>query len=288
MNSFTANAPSTVTTLAAERHRISWGAVFAGIASGLVVQLILSILGLALGLSTVDPTSDGTPSASTLSLGAGIWWIVSGIVAAAIGGYLAGRLSGKSNRTTAGFHGLVSWASTTLVVTFLLSSALGSVVSGTVGAASGILGGAGHLVGGSVQTAAQTIAPSLSQMRDPLSGIEGQIKATTDGQDPAQLRDTAASAVKAALTGDAAEQQQAADRAAEALAKARGIPLDQAKTQVAQYRQQYQQAKAKAAEVAQATAHATSQAALGLVVSLLLGAVAAFFAGRAGAMRDLA
>lgn len=288
MNSLTANAPSTVTALAAERHRISWGAVFAGIASGLVVQLILSILGLALGLSTVDPTSDGTPSASTLSLGAGIWWIVSGIVAAAIGGYLAGRLSGKSNRTTAGFHGLVSWASTTLVITFLLSSALGSVVSGTVGAASGILGGAGHLVGGSVQTAAQTIAPSLSQMRDPLSSIEGQIKATTDGQDPAQLRDTAASAVKAALTGDAAEQQQAADRAAEALAKARGIPLDQAKAQVAQYRQQYQQAKAKAAEVAQATAHATSQAALGLVVSLLLGAVAAFFAGRAGAMRDLA
>lgn len=288
MNSLTANASLPVSALAAERHRMSWGAVFAGIASGLVVQLILSILGLALGLSTVDPTSDGTPSASTLSLGAGIWWIVSGIVAAGIGGYLAGRLSGKSNRTTAGFHGFVSWASTTLVVAFLLSSALGSVVSGTFGAASGILGGAGHLVGGSVQTAAQTIAPSLSQMRDPLSGIEGQIKATTDGQDPAQLRDAAASAVKTALTGDAAEQQQAADRAAEALAKARGIPLDQAKGQVAQYRQQYQQAKAKAAEVAQAAAHATSQAALGLVVSLLLGAVAAFFAGRAGAVRDLA
>lgn len=288
MNNLTANPPLTVTTLAAERHRISWGAVLAGLAFGLVVQLILSILGLALGLSTVDPTSDGTPSASALSLGAGIWWVVSGIVAAALGGYLAGRLSGKANRTTAGFHGLVSWAATTLVVVFLLSSALGSVVSGTFGAASGILGGAGHLVGGSVQTVAQTIAPSLPRMSDPLSGIEGQIKAATDGQDPAQLRDAAASAVTSALTGDAAEQRQAADRAAEALSKARGIPLDQAKAQVMQYRQQYEAAKAKAAEVAQATAHATSQAALGMVVSLLLGAVAAFFAGRAGVLHDLA
>ncbi|RYB07222.1 PhnA-like protein [Lichenibacterium ramalinae] len=275
-----------------ERHRISWGAVFAGVVAGLVVQLLLSILGLGIGLATVDPATSGTPSASSLSIGAAVWWIVSGIVASAAGGFLAGRLSGKPGRMTNGYHGLVAWAATTLVVVFLLSSAVGSVFSGAFGAVSGIVGGAGHLVGGTVQTAAQAVAPALPQIKDPLAGIEGQIKSATDVQDPAQLRDTAASAVRAALTGDAAQQQQASDKAAEALAKARGIPLDDAKAQVAQYRQQYQQAaaqaKAKATEIADATARTTSQASLAMVLALVLGAIAAAFGGRAGTMRDLA
>ena len=98
--------------------------------------------------------------------------------------------------------------------------------------------------------------------------------------------------MRAALTGDAAQQQQASDKAAEALAKARGIPLDDAKAQVAQYRQQYQQAaaqaKAKATEIADATARTTSQASLAMVLALVLGAIAAAFGGRAGTMRDLA
>lgn len=275
-----------------ERHRISWGAVIAGVVAGLVVQLLLSILGLGIGLATVDPASTGTPSAASLSIGAAVWWIVSGVVASAAGGFLAGRLSGKPGRMTSGYHGLVAWAATTLVVVFLLSSAVGSIFSGAFGAVSGIVGGASHLVGGTVQTAAQAVAPALPQIKDPLAGIEGQIKSAADGQDPAQLRDAAASAVRAALTGDAAQQQQASDKAAEALAKARGIPLDDAKAQVAQYRQQYQQAvtqaKAKATEVADAAARATSQAALAIVLAFVLGAIAAFFAGRAGAMRDLA
>lgn len=275
-----------------ERHRIAWGAVFAGLAVGLVVQLLLSVLGLGIGLATVDPGSNGTPSATSLSIGAAVWWIVSGIVASAAGGFLAGRLSGKPAPTTAGYHGLVSWAVTTLVVVFLLSSAVGSVFSGAFGAVSGIVGGAGHLVGGTVQTAAQAAAPVLPQIKDPLAGIEGQIKTATDGQDPAQLRDAAATAVRAALTGDPAQQQQATDKAAEALAKARGIPVDEARTQVTQYRQQYDQAlaqaKAKATEIADATARRTSQASLAIVLAFVLGAIAAFFAGRAGAVRDFA
>ena len=288
MTSLSSVAP--VAIASHDRHRISWSAVLAGVVAALVVQLILSILGLGLGLSTVDPTSDGTPSAASLSMGAAIWWILSGIIASAAGGYLAGRLSGKPNGTTAGYHGLTTWAATTLVIVFLLSSAVGSLVSGSFGAVSGVLGGAGHMIGGTVQTAVQAAAPSLSQVTDPLAGIQNQIKSTTDGQDPAQLRDAAASAIKAAFTGDAAQQQQASDRAAEALAKARGIPLDDAKAQVAQYRQQYQQAvtqaKVKAAQVADETARATSRSAFAIVLALVLGGIAGFLGGRAGAVRD--
>ena len=63
----------------------------------------------------------------SLSAGAGIWFVISGILAAAGGGWLAGRLSGKAVANTSGYHGLVAWALSTLVVVYLLSSAVGGI-----------------------------------------------------------------------------------------------------------------------------------------------------------------
>ncbi|MEO6666663.1 MAG: hypothetical protein ABIO65_07820, partial [Nitrospiria bacterium] len=37
--------------------RISWGAVFGGLAVGLAIQVLLTLLGTAAGLSAVDPQS---------------------------------------------------------------------------------------------------------------------------------------------------------------------------------------------------------------------------------------
>lgn len=97
-------------------HEISWGAVFAGVFVALILQLILNLLGLGLGLTSVSLTEGDNPAASTVSIGAGLWWVVSGILAAAVGGYMAGRLSGKPVKSSAGYHGLISWAVTTFVV----------------------------------------------------------------------------------------------------------------------------------------------------------------------------
>lgn len=264
---------------------VSWGAILAGVSGALVAQVILSLLGLGLGLATIDPTQDGTPSASAFSIGAGIRWIVSGVMASALGGFLAGQLSGH-RRTVAGYHGLVSWAVSTLVVAFLLSSAAGSILSGAVGTASSILGGAGQAVGGAVQLAGRGAAPALQNGADPLSAILDQVKTATGDQDPAALRADAANALRSALTGDGANQQQALDHAAEALAKARNIPVDQAKQQISQLRTQYDQtvaaAKQKAEVVAEKAAQASSYTAFVAAIALLLGAVAAFIGGRVG------
>ena len=100
--------------------------------------------------------------------------------------------------------------------------------------------------------------------------------------DPAALRDTAATAVRAALTGDPAQQAAATDKAADALAKAQNIPPDQAKAQVEQYRQQFQetvgQAKEQAKQAADTTAKRVSRGALFGALALLLGSLA----GRSG------
>ena len=146
-------------------NQVSWGAVFAGATIGLVMQIILNMVGVGVGLSTVDVAAGDTPSARSLSVGAGIWWVISGIVAAAVGGYIAGRLSGKASQSTTAYHGLIAWAVSTLAVVYLLSSAASGLIGGTVSTASSALGGAGKAIGGSVQTAVQTAAPSLEYER---------------------------------------------------------------------------------------------------------------------------
>jgi hypothetical protein len=273
-------------------NQVSWGAVFAGAAIALVMQLILNMIGLGVGLSTVDIAQGDTPSAGTLSIGAGIWWVISGIIAAALGGYIAGRLSGKASESTTAYHGLISWAVATLTVMYLLSSAASGLMGGAMNTASFVLGGAGKAVGGSLQTAVQTAAPSLNNVSDPMAAIENKVRSAAGGQEPAALRDAAATAVRAALSGDPAKQAEANDKAADALAKAQNIPTDQAKAQVAQYQQQYKETltktKLQAKQAADVTARRVSQGALFSSIALLLGALAAFFAGRASAVEPVA
>src|SRR4051812_46261921 len=229
-------------------NQVAWGAVFAGAAIALVMQIILNMIGLGVGLSTLDVAQGDTPSVGSMSVGAGIWFVVSGILAAALGGYIAGRLSGKASSSTTAYHGLISWAVSTLTVIYLLSAAASGVVGGALSTASSALGGAGKALGGSLQTAVQTAAPSLNNVSDPMAAIETKVRSASGGQDPAALRDAATTAVRAALSGDPAQKAAATDKAADALAKAQNIPPDQAKAQVEQYQQQFKEMVGQAKE----------------------------------------
>lgn len=274
-------------TRAVVLNQVSWGAIFAGAVTALVTQVIVNLVGVGVGLASVGTSAADNPSASTVSLGAGLWFVASGLVASLAGGLIAGRLSGKPLPGAAGLHGLVSWAVTTLVVLYLLTSAASGVVGGTLSTVTGALGGAGNLVGGTIQTAAQAAAPSLSKVTNPLEGIENTVRQQTAGQDPQAARDAAVAAIKALFTGDASQKQQAESRAADALAKAQNIPVDQARQQVQDYERQYDQAVAVAKQKAEAAAvtakSAATQGAFYAALALILGAVAAFLGGRLGA-----
>ncbi|MFZ1105385.1 MAG: PhnA-like protein, partial [Hyphomicrobiaceae bacterium] len=95
-------------------------------------------------------------------------------------------------------------------------------------------------------------------------------------------------AVRAAVTADPAQAQDARERAAQALAKAQGVPVDEARAQIARYEQQYRQvvdqAKEQATAAAQTATTAVSRGALFSAIALLLGAIAAWFGGRRGAV----
>ena len=261
-------------------NNISWGAVFAGVAVSLVTQLLLNMLGIGIGAATIDPATGDNPSMTGFSIGAAIWWTVAGIIAAFLGGHAAGRLSGRPKESTAGWHGLTTWAVTTIIVILLLTSTIGAILGGALGALKSTVGGVGR-------AAVETAAPAVTNT-DIFGDIERQIRERTGGTDPQALRDAAVSAMRAVVLGDPAQADAARERAAEVLARAQNISIDEARAQVIQYEQQYrqglEQAKQKAVQAADAAADATSKGALFGFVALLLGAIAAWFGGRMGAV----
>ena len=265
--------------------RISWGGVFAGVAVALTLHLLLNLLGVAIGAGVIDPAHNDTPSATSLSTGSVIWIIASGIISSFVGGYVASRLSGRSVRSTGALHGLTTWAVTTLIVFYMLTTSVGALIGGAFTGVTSVFSGAGS----TIATAATTAAPALANTTDPLAGVEQRIREASGGNDPQALRDAAISAVRAVLTGNQAQAEDARNRAADALARAQNIPVDQARQQVTdyenQYRQAVEQAKVRATEAAQATATAVSTASYIAFGALLVGAVAALFGGSVGTSR---
>ena len=127
----TAHTPSSQTVdrdsdlmMAPAGWRLSWGAILAGIIVALATHIVLNLLGVGVGIAGA-PT--GT-SAEWFGAGFAAWWAIAGIIAAAIGGWVAGRTLGSADRDDGMIHGLLSWAGTTLVIAFLLATALGGAI----------------------------------------------------------------------------------------------------------------------------------------------------------------
>jgi len=250
-------------------NSVSIGAVIAGILVALAVHLVIVMIGLGLGLSTLDPGTTDNPDAGTFSIMAGIWWVVSGIIASYVGGLTAGRLSGRPKESTGGWHGLAAWAGTLIVIAWMVASGAGALVGGVLN---------------TLGTATQVAATAVGGAADPLGDIADRIGAATAGTDPAALREAASAAIEAAVNGDPAQAGAARMRAAEALARAQDVPVEQAQMQVADLEAGYRQAVDRAQQIADDAADAASAAAIFAAIALLLGGVAAWFGGRVGAV----
>jgi hypothetical protein len=133
---------------------VSWGAIIAGAAATSALALILLMLGTGLGLSSVSPWAYNGVNATTFGVSSILWLTFTQLVASGMGGYLAGRLRTKwvdaqldevYFRDTA--HGFLSWAVATLATAALLTSVIGSIVSGGIQAGATVPGGVATSVG---------------------------------------------------------------------------------------------------------------------------------------------
>ncbi len=262
-------------------NRVSWGAILAGVVAALVMQILLNILGLGIGAASLDAANTAdNPSASGISMTAGIWWIASAIIAAFVGGIVSGRLCGAGSANTARWHGFVTWATATLVVFVLLTSAVGNIVGGTFSALGSTIGGAGRAAASAVGGAAQAADGDA---------LQAQVRRLIKPDDAQSVQDDVVSYVKTALNGDQNAANAARDRAVASLAKAANVSPDEARGRLTQletqYKQTVDQAKQQAQQAAETARKGIAAAGLFGALVLVLGALAGWLGGGIGAPR---
>ncbi len=128
---------------------ISWSAIFAGTIAALSVMMILNLIGLAIGLWSVEPTEESNPL-SGLGIGSIIWWVLSNLIVLFIGGFVAARVGVSFVNTSGIIHGIMTWALYAFISAWILTSVVGSIISGV-----------GNMVGGVLSTTGGAIQDQL-------------------------------------------------------------------------------------------------------------------------------
>lgn len=194
--------------------RLSWGAVFAGLAIATALQIVLTLFGLGFGLGAYNPGDE-----KALGIGAGLWGIVALLIALFVGGMTTGRLAGRLTRTDGFLHGALLWALSTLLTLWLITRGVGAVlgpafsivgrVAGT--AASAVATGAASAVGSGASAAAGALSnpDNDAAIR---SQIEQSLRQTGDPSlSPESLKATARQAGGVATNGPADNSAAAGD-----------------------------------------------------------------------------
>ena len=282
----------TATTMVAigphTHHRISWGAIFGGVVLTVVTQLLLSMLGAGIGLSTVNVNAGNTPDASSLGIGAGVWWVVSSCIALLFGGYVAAWMAGIALRFDGMLHGLITWGIASLLTIYLLTSAVGSVIGGGFNA----LGSVASTASSSVKDAAKPLAQAAGVSPDMLQQ-QAQVYMQPTNTDPATMspQDAQKEVVRNLTTyaNGGADAPAARERIITIMAAQTHTShddaakrFDDAQAKLKQTKDQAVQTAKNAADESAAAASKTSFAAFG---DLLLGAIAAAIGGSLAVQR---
>jgi hypothetical protein len=278
-------------------RRVSWGAIFAGLVVTMVVQMMLTLLGIAIGAATVSPLEQQNPTQG-LALGSAIWLLASSLIAVWVGACVAGRLSGGPQRADGMIHGIVTWSASTLATLAMLATATGA-----------LLGGAGALLGGALasskndsgvtSSAMNSVGQSLREIFPPASKVLPPTgrpgSGETAGGQPTggkltslAVQDPQIGTILARLEsrGGVAQSPQDRDQLVNVLTSRHNVSQPEAVAMVNQWDQQFQQVKSqttqKAREAGDTAARGISQGALWGFIALVLGLLVAAWGGWAG------
>jgi len=287
---------------------VSWGAIAAGAAAAASLSLILLILGVGLGFSSISPWANEGVSAVTFGVSTIVWLTITQLLSAAMGGYLAGRLRTKWMdtptdevyfRDTA--HGFLAWAVASLATAALLTSVIGSILSGGVQAGASVVGG--------VANTATVAAGGFAVSGNTASANNGPMAYFIDSLFRRDVRPEATSSTAAAMPSDSAERPMTVDTSevsrifmnvslsdplpqediryvGQLVAQHTGVSQQEAERRVTDIYARAQTALHDAEVAAKDTADnarkASAYAALWIFVSLLVGAFAASLAATYG------
>src|SRR4051812_41750134 len=122
-------------------RRVAWSAVFAGVVVTLIIQALLSLLGIGIGAASVEPLQQANPGKG-LGIGAAIWFLICTLIAVYCGARVAGRMSAGVSKAERVVQGGFLWAASGGFWVLAFSTAAGAFFGG---------GGAFFLTGGGPQ-----------------------------------------------------------------------------------------------------------------------------------------
>lgn len=123
-----------------KQSHVSWGAIFAGFVTALSIIFLLNLLGVGIGFASINPIEERDPLEG-LGWGTIIWWTLSNLIALFVGGMVAGRLAGFTDKMDGALHAAIAWGLYVLLSIYLITSAVGNVFSGIAGTATNLFGG---------------------------------------------------------------------------------------------------------------------------------------------------
>jgi hypothetical protein len=296
---------------------VSWGAVIAGLAVTVALQILFTEFTVGAGLAAFDPQQGD--SAKPIATGTLLAWTAGALLSILIGSWVTGRLKRMGSRGDAALHGALVWATGAVAGLLVAGVSMGFAAAGGAALLGSGISAAGNAVGGLAAGAgpavAEVAAPNWDELKGELrsgferadaaphttSGAAGETANAPDSSDnrfaersrmmqllgnvfstePDESRNQAD---RAELTGLVASQlhisREAADRTL-----AQWQASWQQKTQ--QFEAQKEKLKADALAAAQEAKKRAAQAALLAGVLMLLGLGAAVFGATLGAGREL-
>ena len=115
--------------LCAVKSRVSWGAVMAGAVVALAIYLVMTLLGAAIGLSVADANARNP----NLGTGAGIWAVVTTVVALFAGGWVASQSVVGETKGEAVVHSVIMWGVVMAMIMWMVASGARAGFSAMVG-----------------------------------------------------------------------------------------------------------------------------------------------------------
>lgn len=258
------------------RKKISWASIWAGALIGIVLLILLNLLGLGIGFGSLDIQDEQNP-AKGLGAGAGIWYLLSSLIALFVAGWVAGRLAQTRKLFDGALHGILTWCVITLASLYFLTTTIGNVI-----------GGAGRLIGSTLSTIGQASGKAISAaapaIGDQLPNVDlselsnngtsseviGLLKEANG--DPAKVDRSRLGGIIAQQTG---KSQADGEKAADSL-------ITKYQVASAKFQQAKEDVKQKGKKAADDVAAAASKTFILSFFAFLIGAVAAWFGARIG------
>lgn len=279
----------------AEGSYVDWAAILAGGVFALAISFLLISFGTSLGLSLTSPYRGEGVSSAWVAMAAGIWFAWVMVTGFGAGGYICGRMRRQIGDATAdevevrdGLHGLMVWAVGALVGAMLAAAGAGGVLNASaaaVGTAATVAEKAASydyfanlMLRGGVQETATGAAVNSAPTSSTPSTRAGNDAAS--GVSPSVQQEIADILARSATIGDMAERDQS--YLVQLVAANSSLDEEAARARIDAVNTELDEAHAAALEAVEKARVAGVVFGFIAAATLLIGAVAAFFAAAAG------